>query len=743
MSSTVQASRVTPPAAAAAASIAPAAAVATPISGRYEGEMSQPQPGKFALDLRIDIDSAVANSPVMNRVSGDIYQIFRTVLPGQPVRVARTYIESWIVDRPTVTPAGDHIKISGDVRFWNGVHAAMSVMIGIGWDDLQQTRVATAMFSETGGSQRGFACRRISDCFRNITLEMAVCQSVNAQPLCPSYDTSWHNNRPVNLPGRMLSIQAAYRETGVDVSISPNVPVVDDTAPQFRNWTIAELHDAMETHFSLFSGTWPNWALWGFMAGAYEESGVGGIMFDAAAAIGGAPGSQGPERRGFAVFRNHEWFNALVQGVPQNQAQAAAMRQFLYTWVHEAGHAFNFLHSWDKARPDSLSWMNYDWRYDQRNGSDAFWQRFAFRFDDDELIHLRHGNRSSVIMGGDPWSSGSHLEAPNLAMARIEGAAPLELVIRAQPRFDFMEPVLLEVRLRNLLPDAPVTVDKRLAPEYGGLVVFVQKPGDHIVKYDPVVCAIGTVQPMALTPAPADQSGTDRFSREIFLTYGADGFYFDEPGEYRIRAVYQGHGDLLVTSNTLRVRVGSPSQEADRLAQDYFSDQVGLSLYLQGSRSPYLKEGFDTLRDISDRFAGSLLGVKTATALANGLSQPFFRIEDPTSQKLVKTASADPGEALKVTEKPLDLLRNSTDRNLNLTYARVVRRRAEYHEDAGSVGQARTELSNLQRDLASRGANTHVIHGYAKLAENLRGSSGSDAPPSGARRRTAARRTRR
>src|SRR5579871_6122591 len=138
---------------------ASAAAAAPPISGRYDGEMSQPQPGKFALDLRIDVDSAVANSPVMNRISGDIYQIFRTVLPGQPDRVARTYIESWIVDRPTVTPAGDHVEIAGDVRFWSGVHPAMNVVIRIGWDDLQQTRVATTMLTETGGSQRSFACR--------------------------------------------------------------------------------------------------------------------------------------------------------------------------------------------------------------------------------------------------------------------------------------------------------------------------------------------------------------------------------------------------------------------------------------------------------------------------------------------------------------------------------------------------------------------------------------------------------
>lgn len=117
--------------------------------------------------------------------------------------------------------------------------------------------------TETGGGQRTFTCRRSSECFRSLELEMAVCSSVNTAllgPLRPSYDTRWHNNRPANLPGRMLSIETAYRETGVDVSIDPNVTVIDDSAPQFRTWTAAELHDAMESHFSRFGGTWPNWA---------------------------------------------------------------------------------------------------------------------------------------------------------------------------------------------------------------------------------------------------------------------------------------------------------------------------------------------------------------------------------------------------------------------------------------------------------------------------------------------------
>jgi hypothetical protein len=44
-------------------------------------------------------------------------------------------------------------------------------------------------------------------------------------------------------------------------------------------------------------------------------------------------------------------------------------------------------------------------------------------------------------MGGEPWSSSSHLEAPNLAISQVEGEAPLELAIRSKQYFEFMEPV--------------------------------------------------------------------------------------------------------------------------------------------------------------------------------------------------------------------------------------------------------------------------------------------------------------
>jgi hypothetical protein len=696
-----------------------------PLSGLYQGEMMLPQPGRFVLELRVDIDEEVVNSPVMRRVSGDLYQVTQTALPGQPPKLARTYIESWIIDEPQIERAADKVDVSGLVRFWFGTHPATTATLVITSPGSPPEASAEVTFTETRGAERKYHCRRSSAMFRKVNMEIDVCASVNTAPLLPEYDTSWHADRPPGLPQRVLTIESTYREAGVEVTIDPVHTVIDDAAPQFRAWTPALLHDAMETYYRQYGGTWPDWKMWGLMAGLFETRGVGGVMFDAASQFGGA--GKAPERQGFAVFREHQWFNNLVNGTPANQDQAWAARHFLYTWVHEAGHAYNFLHSWDKGRPDSLSWMNYDWRYDQRNGSGNFWKRFAFRFDDDELIHLRHGNRSSVIMGGDPWSSGSHLETPNLAMAQIEGEAPLEFIIRSKQYFEFMEPVIVELRLRNLLPHTAVEIDKRLPPEYGGVVVYIQNPDDRVVQYDPVMCAVGTPDPLRLSPAGVSD-GTDRYSREVFLTYGSNSFYFDRPGEYRIRAVYQGPGDVLIPSDTHRIRIGLVAdKELDRKAQDYFTDSVGLALYLQGSRSPYLQGGTAVLEQLADRYKESALGTKIAMTLANGLSKPFFRIvEAPkrgTEIALKQTSRADPARALAMTAPALNLFRNDSDKSNNLAYSRLVLRRADYHRAEGDDVGARNELGELADQLQRRGANEAVIRKYRTM------SGTQDSPP--------------
>lgn len=684
-----------------------------PVSGRYEGDMATPQAGKYRLDLRVDIDPRSGTSPVMNRISGDLYQVDRIVVPGQPTRSWRTYIESWIVDRPQVDWEQCHVTITGEVRFWTGHHPATSVAIRIGWGSLSPASPALVTFTESGGAERSFSCYRVADSFRDLELEIDVCASVNEAPILPSYDTHAHGDRPPGLPRRTLSIEAVYEDAGVAVRVNPDHSVIDDSDADFQSWSPAELHDTMETHFSRYGGVWPNWHMWGLLAGIYERPSVGGVMFDAAVRFGGS--GKAPERQGFALFRNHDWFDHLNEG--SDQERAWAMRHFLYTWVHEAGHAFNFLHSWDKGRPDSLSFMNYDWRYDREEEGAVFWRRFGFQFDDDELIHIRHGARASVMMGADPWSSGAHLEAPNLGTAQVEGLAPLELLVRSREYFELMEPVHIELRLRNLLADLPLTIDKRLAPEFGTILLHIQRPDDSVVAYDPIMCAVGEPELMVLRPA-GDAGGGDRFSREVFLSYGGAGFYFAEPGEYKVRAVYQGLGDILITSEAHRIRVGIPTRESDRFAQDFFADDVGLSLYLKGSRSPYLSRGTEVLEEAVGRFGGSMLSAKVADTLATGLARPFFRM-DPERPKLVKGANADPKRALALTDPGLKLLRGDKEKEANLAYGRLVRRRAGYYQSLGDIAKAKKELDVLGRDLAQRGASPLVLEQYEQLKSSL------------------------
>jgi hypothetical protein len=683
------------------------------ISGRYQGTKAGSSVVVDILDLRLDVDPRYSpDSPVLNKVSGDFYT---QRLGGATAALLprRIYVESWIVDNPVVVWSRARAEITGTVRFWRGNHPATTVKITVPWFG-GAIQPATVEFN-SGATTATYQCSYESTDFRSATLELDYAASVHIGPRVPSYDTHSHNNRPADLSQRTLSIETAYREAGVGVTISPQETVIDDRAAGFGSWSPGELHDAMETAFSRFGNRWPEWNLWGLQAGTFDNPGVGGIMFDAAAGFGGA--GRSPERQGFAVFRKHSWFTNLVEGAPTNQDQARAMRHFLYTWVHEAGHAFNFLHSWNKARPNSLSWMNYDWKYDQINGPDKFWANFRFRFDDEELIHLRHGDRAAVIMGGDPWSSGGHLESPARTTVDAEPDQPLELLLRPKPYFAFMEPVEIEIRLRNLT-DQPLSIDTRLDPTYGLTTVYVLRPDGKAIQFYSVMCLVGTAE--THTMAAAGQPGLDRYSAMIPLTFGVRGFVFDTPGQYELRAVYST-GDLVAISNTAVIRIGQPeTKEEDRFATNFFSPEVGLTMSLGGSMSPFLQKGIQTLTEAADRFAGQELGAKAAVVVAKSVGEDFFRREMSDNQdKLVQHHKADPAEALTVTKPALERCQEVQDTSDNIAYNNLVALRAQLHVEKGEPEIARQELLKLAEDLDDRAVNPNVTADIRAKAEEL------------------------
>jgi hypothetical protein len=685
-----------------------------PVSGRYEGGRAGiPSILGSVLDLRVDVDPRYANSPVLNRVSGDVFTW--RVGGGRIVGPFRTFTESWIVDAPAIRWYRCRVEISGAVRYWRGSHPATTVNILIPFSSFS-TGPATVTFTTPGGGTSIFSCTHRSNAFREVTLETDYCASVQAVPQLPSYDTTWHNTRPPGTPQRVLTVAEAYREAGVALTTAPAHTIIDDSAPGFASWSVAELHDSMEVAFSQFPASWPRWNLWGLLAGTFDDPLTGGIMFDAGAIYGGS--GEPPERQGFAVFRNHSWFTNLRDGVPTTQAEAAAMRHFLYTWVHEAGHAFNFLHSWNKSRPDALSWMNYDWRYDNRNGVDSFWSNFRFRFDDEELLHMRHGDRVSVIMGGDPWASGGHLESPPEAFAQSDGEVPVELLLRSQGFFDFMEPVTVELRLRNT-SSVPIEIDARLTPEFGSAGIYIRRPDGRIVMYAPLLCKLGDPVLRTLEPAEASNTGKDRYSELISLVYGGAGFSFDEPGDYLVRAVYHGLG-LTLSSNTLKVRVGRPmTRDEDRFAMDFFTHPVGMTLYVEGSQSPFLAKGMDCLQEAAEQFAGSTLSMAAAKTVARSVGRSFYRRKD-NGPKLMLTHKADAREALKLTAPSIGFYREHKRKAFNLPYHQLVRERAALLTQVGARDQASAELQNLRSDLQAREVHPPVLAAIKSYEDSLK-----------------------
>jgi hypothetical protein len=700
-----------------------------PVSGRYEGPMISPTPGRMFLDLRVDIDPRHPNSPVMNRISGDFSQVFDSSST-TPIPVSNAiseqqegtasadgvshrwgvYTESWIIDTPRISWSSCSVEITGLVRFWKGVHPTTNAHIVIPWRTFTSAGPADVTFTENEDNVTRYICTKISNCFRNLNLEVDVTKSVNREPILPNYDTHSHNVRPADLPRRVLTMGESYLEAGICLSLATDRSIIDDSAPEFVSWSPAELHDVMETYFSQFGDTWPKWQMWGLLCGTFDNSLVAGIMFDAGASFGGA--GEPPERQGFAVFRNHQWFNNLVAGTPTNQVQAWAARQFLYTYVHEAGHAFNLLHSWDKGRPNSLSWMNYP-----QNVAN-FWNNFRFRFDDEELIHIRHGDRASVIMGGDPWSSGGHLEDSPRAMFQLEGHPPLEFLLRSKSYFDYMEPPDIELRIRNLTTSS-VTVDTRLEPSFGLVTIHVKRPDGRIVEYKPLLHQEGVPLLKTLSAANGNASGEDRYSESIFVSYGKDGWLFEQSGDYLIRAIYNERG-WTIPSNTLRFRIGAPeSREEDKIAKDFFSNEVGMTLSLNGSESPYLQKGKTVLETISKKYSDRLLGAKMAGVLAASEARPFFRIEDAKHPVLKKVHSPNPKKALSLISPALDVYKKEKEKALNILYHALTRNRVNYLLKTNAKTQARNELAQLRKDLSSRGVKANVLKGIKEYEDSI------------------------
>jgi hypothetical protein len=669
--------------------VPPIIVVTRPVYGRYRSAGTS-----WQLELRVDVDG----TRPLKRVSGDFFQV---------TGATTKYFGSFQVDAPTITKTTSEIKLEGTGSFtWATTAKLVRVTIPRVKTPsvLQPATVKFITPPSTAGAT--YACPFVSRHFRTITFEQ---DSVAGTVPFVSYDTG-SLPQPANSPARTLTVSSAYGEAGVELLVggTPNVVPVSAAGPgAAATWSDSELHAAMVNHFSKFSNS-PRWQVW-LLVATTHEGGYRGIMFDASDAF---------QRQGAAVFYD------AIKGNDANSQRAQ-----LRTYVHEIGHAFNLLHSWQKNLADppqplgpngglgDLSWMNYAWKYQPPapdvGGEAAYWSKFAFQFTDRELAHLRHGLYKNVIMGANAFAKGAAEVDPDLFDDPISDASGLALELRSKGTFEYGEPVVVELKLAttDLRGSATHTY---LHPKDDFVTIAIRQPSGRTVVYRPLMPRCADEGPTVILDAdkPAVYDSA-------FIGYGRDGLYFEAPGEYALRAQYIASDGSRVVSPVLRLRVRSPLSRADEhVGELLMGPEQGQLLYLLGSDADSLQTGNEAFDELLDAHGEHPLAVYPQMLKGVNAGRDFKQL---TSTKELEIRSAKPEETVELLSKVVDASRPAPAEGVDdITLNLVMRRLARAQARAGDLAQADAVLDDMISLFESRNFKPHVLAAIREQAQRTK-----------------------
>jgi hypothetical protein len=640
----------------------------------------RPRPaGTMREELRLDVDGRY---PLMV-ASGTRY-------------VALGSVVHWIADVRPVLSSRSRPTWEGDIWYKHG-HAAglpqTRVRIAVS-RSFARGQVATVTFSGAGAPRHSVTCDLKSPFFRYIDPVTALLGQVevefdSAEGEAPttSVDTCGHPNRPATLGCENLSLDEVFRRVGFNAVVSPGVSTVPLAgAGANALWSDIEMHDAMQVYWSDYA-TWQQWGIWVLFASGHEQgAGLGGIMFD---------GTNAPTRQGCAVFNDS--FIATPDD-PNDPDPAAWVRRNLFlTTCHEMGHCFNLAHSWQKRfplgrpwhnvrlvdEPEARSYMNYPRRV--RGGSRAFFSDFEYRFSDQELLYMRHAPESFVEPGWATWFDDHGFQG-----AAVSPTSPFELelrVNRANPSFEFLEPVTIEAKLTNVSSDPVLVEDHALSADE--LLVIIKKSDKPARQLVPFARYFRRSEKRVLNPG-------ESLYESVFVSAGRNGWDLAEPGNYTVQAALQMPDEDLV-SNPLKLRVGPPaSYEEQLLAQDVFTDEVGRILAFGGSR--YLEKGNEVLRAVAEKLPHRRLALHARRALGNALMRDHKLLVRDQKQP-IKHERAQPREARQLLNAALlEQMEAALETFGHIGFKRHVARYSDWLAEQGHAKEAasvRTALSAI------------------------------------------------
>jgi hypothetical protein len=575
---------------------------------------------------------------------------------------------------------------------------------------------ATVILSGTGIADRVRVLKYRSPYFHKVEFEFDAAETTTPITQIQTHD---HPNRPASLPDEVLGIDTVYRRAGFDVNVSASPSVIP--LPPGTTWSDMEMHDAMQSFWSRFANR-PQWVLWVLFASLHESgTSLGGIMFD----------DIGPnERQGTALF-----LDSFISSAPAGDLnpQAWVRRMGFWTACHEMGHAFNLAHSWQKSlsagnlgpwvpladEPEARSFMNYPFRV--AGGQAAFFADFEFRFTDSELLYMRHAPGRFVQMGNADWFDNHGFRQANLSP---QPAYRLEIrVNRPNALFEFMEPVMLELKLTNLRQQ-PQLIPDDLLMQFENLTIIVKKDGRPARQFAPFARYCTQAQVRSLQPG-------ESIYEPVFVSADRLGWGVAEPGYYRLQAALHLQEEDIVSA-PLNIRVAPPrAYEEEYLAQDYFSKDVGRVLAFDGTR--FLTKSSDTLRQVTEKLPDRKVTRHAHIALGTATARPYKHLtfgESPDAQPSVQRPATgvqiqppDMEEANRHLSAALtENMEISAESLGHIDFKYYVDLYAELLAAHGEKQEAARVQTNLHRVMAARGVLETVLRDIKTRAEQYASS---------------------
>jgi hypothetical protein len=623
----------------------------------------------------------------------------------------------WIANLTKTAPD----TYTGMLFFTDGNAAALpytSVTITVAPASFPDHRAATMVFSAAGHDDRVRTYRWQRAAFHDVEFEYDTVAGTSA---VTTFDTGSHPNRPAGLPAETISIETAYRRAGFAVTVTDGNGVVPlDVAGADARWTDAELHDAMQVHWSRYANR-PQWSVWTLFAGQHAPvpsqgitpTNLGGIMFDD---IGDH------HRQGTAVF------NDSFIGTPpvSDPAPAAAVQRIrFWTAVHELGHTFNLAHSWQKAvgtgwlplpnEPEVRSFMNYPYRV--AGGAEAFFADFEYRFSDAELLFLRHAPERFVQHGTADWFDDHGFQG-----AEVAPQPDLALKVRVHrtvANHEFMEPVVVELKLTNV-SGQPRVVDEALLARTDDMTVIIKRQGGRAVRWAPYARYCIDVSPKVLAPG-------ESLYGPLFIAAGLNGWALAEPGVYQVQVALR-NDDHDIVSHPLRVRVAPPRDyNEELLAQEVFTEEVGRTLTFNGSRA--LGDANATLHEVAERLPERRIATHAQLALGSPLTGTYKLLvlddgHDPAGGKRIATMAPEPIAARQhLCEALLDAPDRAADTLGHIPYTEQVVTYGAFLAEAGRRDEAAETLKTAADMLSARGVLPSVVEDLASTRREYAGEA--------------------